>query len=342
MPQARGHIANGVFAPEGALQNVGSADFFGLGYEPFGSLLPGRNYSSDSYRFGFQGQEKDDEVYGATGTSYAFEYRMHDPRVGRFLSLDPLAAKYSWNSPYAFAENKVIQFVELEGLETGTPPLNDQEPFGGDNAVTRAIDDVVEYGLEKLDELSQWWDQADFTIQGDANLTFGPAIKAEGKAAGAAIGVGIGKSYTLAGTKFTAQTGDPRPGVPQEGGTRLNWDTYYYGEGNQQRVNQFIAAKVVVGGESSFTYNKDMTTGAVTNGQQTTSINYAVLKVTRAENVASIPTSTGSMPVVNPGSTPPSTFVGVDFGVDLRLLIGVDASLKVGFTNEHAPENVWR
>ena len=29
------------------------------GYEPFGSLLPGRNYSSDAYRFGFQGQEKE-------------------------------------------------------------------------------------------------------------------------------------------------------------------------------------------------------------------------------------------------------------------------------------------
>ena len=87
-------------------------------YDPFGSLLPGRNYSSDSYRFGFQGQEKDDEIHDDPGTSYAFEYRMHDPRVGRFLSIDPLAAKYPWNSPYAFAENKVIQFIELEGLET--------------------------------------------------------------------------------------------------------------------------------------------------------------------------------------------------------------------------------
>jgi RHS repeat-associated protein len=96
------------------------------GYEPFGSLLPGRNYSSGSYRYLFQGQEHDDEINGAPGTSYAFEYRIHDPRVGRFLSIDPLAAEYPYNSPYAFAENKVIQFVELEGLECGqgasTPP----------------------------------------------------------------------------------------------------------------------------------------------------------------------------------------------------------------------------
>ncbi len=87
------------------------------GYEPFGSLLPGRNYSSSSYNFGFQGQIKDDEMHGATGTSYAFEYRIHDPRIGRFLSIDPLVRDYPWNSPYAFSENRVINSVELEGLE---------------------------------------------------------------------------------------------------------------------------------------------------------------------------------------------------------------------------------
>jgi RHS repeat-associated protein len=63
------------------------------GYEAFGSLLPGRNYSSGSYRFGFQGQEKDDEVHGSTGTSINYEYRTYDPRIARFMSIDPLTAK---------------------------------------------------------------------------------------------------------------------------------------------------------------------------------------------------------------------------------------------------------
>lgn len=35
----------------------------------------------------------------------------------RFMSLDPLASKYPHNSPYAFSENRVIDGVELEGLE---------------------------------------------------------------------------------------------------------------------------------------------------------------------------------------------------------------------------------
>lgn len=49
--------------------------------------------------------------------SYNYEYRMHDPRLGRFLSVDPLSPEYPWNSPYAFSENTVIAFVELKGLE---------------------------------------------------------------------------------------------------------------------------------------------------------------------------------------------------------------------------------
>ena len=85
-------------------------------YYPFGFAMDGRDYSSDSYRFGFQGQEMDNEIKG-TGNSINFKYRMHDPRIGRFFAVDPLAKKYPYNSPYAFSENRLIDGVELEGLE---------------------------------------------------------------------------------------------------------------------------------------------------------------------------------------------------------------------------------
>ncbi len=70
----------------------------------------------DSYRYGFQNQEKDDELKGA-GNSVNYKYRMHDPRVGRFFAVDPLAKSYPWNSTYAFSENRVLDAIELEGLE---------------------------------------------------------------------------------------------------------------------------------------------------------------------------------------------------------------------------------
>jgi RHS repeat-associated protein len=74
-----------------------------------------------AYSFGFQGQENDNEIHGAPGTSLNYEFRMHDPRVGRFFSLDPLATKYPHNSPYAFSENRIIDGIELEGLEVVLP-----------------------------------------------------------------------------------------------------------------------------------------------------------------------------------------------------------------------------
>jgi hypothetical protein len=48
---------------------------------------------------------------------YSFKWRNHDPAIGRFFNIDPLAEKYVYNSPYAFSENHVTSHIELEGLE---------------------------------------------------------------------------------------------------------------------------------------------------------------------------------------------------------------------------------
>ncbi|WP_298320821.1 DUF6443 domain-containing protein [uncultured Aquimarina sp.] len=85
-------------------------------YYPFGMLLPNRHGNSSEYRYGFQGQEMDNEIKGE-GNSANFKFRMHDPRIGRFFAVDPLAPKYPHYSPYSFGGNKVIHAAELEGLE---------------------------------------------------------------------------------------------------------------------------------------------------------------------------------------------------------------------------------
>ncbi|MBU2019658.1 MAG: hypothetical protein KJ941_08430 [Bacteroidetes bacterium] len=84
-------------------------------YSPFGVQLDGRTQGNQG-RFGFQGQESDDEIKG-NGNSVNYKYRMHDPRVGRFFAVDPLADKYPHYSTYGFSGNHVINSVELEGLE---------------------------------------------------------------------------------------------------------------------------------------------------------------------------------------------------------------------------------
>ncbi len=87
-------------------------------YFPFGMSMAPRSgmAANEGYRYGFNGMEGDQELKGP-GNSYDFGARMYDPRIGRFFAIDPLASEYPWNSPYAFSENRVIDGIELEGLE---------------------------------------------------------------------------------------------------------------------------------------------------------------------------------------------------------------------------------
>ena len=84
-------------------------------YCPFG--YPLKTEKPQGYRLGFQGQEHDDEWTGQSGSHLAFKYRILDARIGRFLSIDPLTAKYPFYSPYVFSGNRVVDAVEIEGAE---------------------------------------------------------------------------------------------------------------------------------------------------------------------------------------------------------------------------------
>ncbi|MCJ7936144.1 MAG: DUF6443 domain-containing protein [Chryseobacterium sp.] len=84
-------------------------------YYPFGMEYQGyngTNTQNQHYRYGFQGQERQQE----TGWN-SFKYRNSIPELGRFFNIDPLSEKYAYNSTYAFQENKLGLGKELEGLE---------------------------------------------------------------------------------------------------------------------------------------------------------------------------------------------------------------------------------
>ena len=85
-------------------------------YYPFGWVMPGREGSSDHYRYGFNGKEIDSEVSGS-GNSYDYGFRIYNPRLGKFLSVDPLTATFPFYTPYQFAGNKPIAAIDLDGLE---------------------------------------------------------------------------------------------------------------------------------------------------------------------------------------------------------------------------------
>jgi len=84
-------------------------------YYAFGSVMIGREYEADTvgrYRFGFNGKEKTDEIYG-DGNGVDFGARIFDSRLGRWLSVD-LIDNVSL-SCYAFASNNPVVFVDKDG-----------------------------------------------------------------------------------------------------------------------------------------------------------------------------------------------------------------------------------
>ncbi|HEV2482494.1 MAG TPA: RHS repeat-associated core domain-containing protein, partial [Puia sp.] len=88
-------------------------------YYPFGMVMPGRTYpgaAASSYRWGFNGKEKNDEIEGA-GNEYDYGRRGYDTRTGRFWSVDPLTLKYPWYTPYQFSGNSPIVNLDKDGEE---------------------------------------------------------------------------------------------------------------------------------------------------------------------------------------------------------------------------------
>lgn len=83
-------------------------------FSAYGMQLSGRCYNSDNYRYGFNGKEKDDEIKG-NGNSYDFGARLLDPRVGRWLSLDPMTEKQPGWSPYKAFYDNPIKWMDPDG-----------------------------------------------------------------------------------------------------------------------------------------------------------------------------------------------------------------------------------
>jgi RHS repeat-associated protein len=98
-------------------------------YYPFGMEMPGRKITTDNYRYGYNGMEKDDEVKG-NGNSYTTEFRQYDPRLGRWLSLDPLMHMFPSMSPYVAFDNNPIYFIDPLGLAAEGGPEGGEPKIG--------------------------------------------------------------------------------------------------------------------------------------------------------------------------------------------------------------------
>lgn len=131
-------------------------------YYPFGMPMPDRN-SFYNYRYAYQGQEKDTE----TGKE-AFELRLWDARIGRWLTTDPYGEFYS---PYLGMGNNPISTIDPDGGCTKCPnksgvkrvvvDSNQSSPDGGllvpqiDGQLHDALSNVTLYGSSMKDNTAE-------------------------------------------------------------------------------------------------------------------------------------------------------------------------------------------
>ncbi|MEO6839007.1 MAG: RHS repeat-associated core domain-containing protein [Ginsengibacter sp.] len=156
-----------------------------MSYYPGGMLMPGRKYSiaNTNYRYGFNGQENDNEVKGE-GNQQDYGMRIYDPRLGRFLSVDPITAKYPELTPYQFASNRPVDGTDRDGLEyiSYIPKFNTDGRSVSD--YVGAIDNGV---IDVLNLVPSLWNSGVATVQSLRRGTYGADFRSDVKQVGSSL-----------------------------------------------------------------------------------------------------------------------------------------------------------
>ena len=113
-------------------------------YYPFGMLMPGRSFQLGNYRYGYNTQEKTDEIAGA-GNHTAAEFWEYDTRLGRRWNQDPKPNPSISN--YACFANNPIWFSDLKGDTIIINGAN-KSSFSINTTAVNSTINLSDYGLD--------------------------------------------------------------------------------------------------------------------------------------------------------------------------------------------------
>jgi len=123
----------------------------------------------------FQGQRLDNDL----GLNwYTFKYRNYDASLARFHNIDPLAEDFVYNGTYNFSENRVLDAIELEGLEAFLIHGTNSDP-GRWTENDRTIPTLLKLTNNQSVDPNFSWEELDYTTNSGAERNKAAQMLAE-------------------------------------------------------------------------------------------------------------------------------------------------------------------
>jgi RHS repeat-associated protein len=207
--------------------SISIADYYAYGME-----MKSRTWTHECYRFGYNGMEKDDEAKD-NGNSYTTEFRQYDPRLGRWLSLDPKMAEFPQWSPYVAFNDNPVMYTDPEGLSAVSAVVGAvKEVVGKLKGVLNKLGDPIK--TQVLGEVTvvvkrTFWQK----LKGSARIAFRNFVNVLEKG-DKFVNSLMGNARQSSGTVIygTNNSSKDSPATKIKPGGKI-WDTFDFGELNE-------------------------------------------------------------------------------------------------------------